>query len=249
VWTVIRKTYVSFKLLFAGSVMMLLGSHLGTSATVIYNNGSPNQADAEDISEFTAADDFILSSNAIITGATFWASADVDPFTSQFSGTVGWGIFGDNAGEPGALLASGYDSAPKLMDTGIQIFGTEEYKVDLALPMVTLGSGHYWLGLHEGAFGTPDDGSTIYWDTTGSQTESLPMITSDLAGSGGWFQGLPENNLDLAFQLEGNPDVSSSVPEPNLLLPVLMVSGGCLLLRRHLARQRQRHHRANCSDR
>jgi len=220
------------KNLAAGMVLLALFRVCAVSTT-IYNNGSPNQADAENMTSFIAADDFQLSSAATLTGITFWSSADVDPFTSQFSGVIGWGIFSSGGGIPGTLLASGFDSQPTLIDTGVQIFGTEEYEISVALPSVGLTSGTYWLGLHEGDFGTPDDGTPIYWDTTASQTGSVPMVTSDLTGVSGWFPGLAETNLDLAFELSGNPGGSVLAPEPTLTWPMLMLLGlGWFWLRR-----------------
>jgi len=220
------------KNLVAGMVMLTIFSVCASSST-IYNNGSPNQADAENITSFIAADDFQLNAGSTLTAITFWASADVDPFSSQFSGVIGWGIFSNGSGIPGTLLASGFDAQPTLTDTGVQIFGTEEYQISISLPSVGLNSGTYWLGLHEGAFSAPDDGTPIYWDTTGSQTGAVPMVTSDLSGVSGWFPGLSENNLDLAFELSGNPGVSVSAPEPAMTFPVLvLLSVGCFWISR-----------------
>lgn len=219
-----------FRPFFPCIVMALVSALPGSSAT-LYNNGSPNQQDGEDISLFIGADDFVLNSDAIVNGATFWASADVDPFFSQFSGTVGWGIFADNSGLPGPLIASGSDSSPTLSDTGVQILGTEEYQISFAIPSIPLDTGTYWLGLHENTFGTPDDGTTVYWDTTGSQSGSVAMITSDLSGMSGWFVGLGGSGSDLAFELSGSSEEPTSTPEPNTAFLLVMALGGCRCIR------------------
>ncbi len=153
---------------------------------ILYVNGAPNHSDGANITGFVGADDFTLSSAATLTGGTFWSSANSDPFGASFSGTIGWAILTDSGGTPGTILASGSDSAPVLTDTGVQIFGTEEWRIDFSLGAVNLGQGTYWLALHESPLGAPDDGTTIYWDTTGSQTGSLSQITADVTGASGW---------------------------------------------------------------
>ncbi len=215
---------------------------LAANASTLYNNGAPDQLDGREMSSFIAADDFKLSTAVSLTGAAFWSSSNIDPFASQFSGVVGWAIFSDNAGAPGALLASGADAAPALTDTGLQILGTEEFRIDITLPPTLLTAGTYWLGLHENSLGTPTDGTSIYWDTTSSQTGSSAMVTNDLTGSGGWYQASPGIGPDLAFILSGtavnsNPVVNAA-PEPGFLVP------SCLLLAAALFRVGTRHSRA-----
>jgi hypothetical protein len=223
------------RFVLAPLLALSIGGATATAST-IYTTGAPNQADGLDISEFVAADNFTLSVGSTITGLTFFASANVDPFTSQFSNTLGYGIFANNNGVPGSLIASGSNSAPVLVDTGNQILGTEEWAISMALPSLSLAPGTYWLGLHENALGTPDDGTTIYWDTASSQTGFAPMSTDDLFGASGWYPGLSEN-LDLAFQLNGSFDTGAS-PEPNQFWALLAI-GACTL-----AWSVQRHRRA-----
>jgi hypothetical protein len=131
-------------------------------ATTIYNNGAPDQSDGSNITGFVAADDFILDSAVTLTGGTFWSSPNFDPFTSQFSCTIGWAIHADRGGTPCTILFSGSDSSPVLTDTGVQIFGTEEWRIVFSLGSLNLGPGTFWLVLHEGALGTPDDGTTSF---------------------------------------------------------------------------------------
>jgi len=230
--------------LIARFSLLALAAFLTCSTTAysstIYNNGSPNQADGLDISGFIAADDFTLGTSATVSGVIFYASANVDPFTSQFSGTIGYGLFTNDNGTPGTLMASGYDTNAVLSDTGNSIFGTEEYQIAISLPSIPISAGTYWLGLHEGAFGTPDDGTTIYWDTTSSQTGSLPMVTSDLSGSGGWYPGLSETTYDLAFALDGSTS-NAQTPEPSTFAPVLLFSVSLIVLRKASTRRSENH--------
>jgi hypothetical protein len=185
-------------------------------ATTIYNNGAPNQSDGANITGFVAADDFLLNGIVSLTGGSFWSSANFDPFTDSFSGTIGWAILADMIGAPGTILFSGSDSSPVLTDTGVQIFGTEEWRIDFSFGSVNLIPGTYWLALHEGALGTPDDGTTIFWDTTGSQTGSLSQITADVTGASGWSTNTALNGgsgSDLAFLLTGS--TGTATPEPS----------------------------------
>jgi hypothetical protein len=197
---------------FAAVMIVLPCAHGST----VYNNGAPDQSDGANITGFVAADDFTLGVGVTLTGGTFWSSANFDPFGDSFSGTIGWAVLADSSGSPGAILFSGADSAPVLTDTGVQIFGTEEWEIDFSLGSVSLGPGTYWLALHESALGTPDDGSTIYWDTTGSQTGSLSQITADVTAASGWSSNtalVNGNGSDLAFLLSSNS--GTSTPEPS----------------------------------
>jgi hypothetical protein len=191
-------------------------------ASAVYDNGGPNQVDGANITAYVSADDFTMATPSTLTGVNFWSSADIDPYSSQFSGTIGWGILSDNGGTPGELLYSGADSAPSLFDTSNQIDGTEEWELTVALPSITLDAGTYWLALHEGPLGTPDDGTEIYWDTTSNQTGSVAMQTGDVSGASGWFPSTFSSGAggDLAFQLTGSLDAS---PEPPFVFPVAVL--------------------------
>jgi len=213
--------------------LVLIVTSLSSSvdASVIYDNGSPNQVDGANITAYLSADDFTIATASTLTGANFWSSADTDPYQSQFSGTFGWGLFLDNGGAPGALLYSGADSSPNLVDTSTQIGGTEEWEVEIHLPSIGLAAGTYWLALHEGPLGTPDDGTELYWDTTSNLAGSVAMQTSDLSGSSGWFPAdFSSGPGDLAFQLIGSVE---SAPEPSFLLLVsaLLLLGSARILK------------------
>jgi hypothetical protein len=197
----------------AAAFLFLASAHAGT----IYNNGPPDQADGANITGFVAADDFALAGSVTLTGGSFWSSANFDPFANSFSGTIGWGILANVSGSPGSILFSGSDSSPVLTDTGVQIFGTEEWRIDFSLGSINLNSGIYWLALHEGSLGTPDDGTTIFWDTTGSQTGSLSQFTADVTGASGWSfnSGLRSGSgSDLAFLLSGTSGGGTPTPSP-----------------------------------
>jgi hypothetical protein len=183
-------------------------------ASTIYTNGAPNQANGSNISGFATADDFTLGGAFTLTGLTFWSSANFDPFGGEFSGTIGWAILSDSGGLPNTVLFFGSDNAPLLTDTGVDILGTREWRIDVALPSINLLAGSYWLALREGAWGSANDGSTIYWDTTGNTTGALPLFTADLTGASGWTDA--GMGSDLAFELsDGGATV---IPEPSSFL-------------------------------
>jgi hypothetical protein len=197
-------------------------------ASILYNNGAPDQSDGSNITGFVAADDFALAGSVTLTAGSFWSSANFDPFGSSFSGTIGWAILADASGSPGSILFSGSDSSPVLTDTGLQIFGTEEWRIDFSFGSINLNAGTYWLGLHEGALGTPDDGTTIFWDTTGSQTGALSQITADVTGASGWSfnSGLRGGSgSDLAFQLSGTSGGGTPTPTPEPSSVALLGTG------------------------
>jgi hypothetical protein len=208
----------NFKLLLKLLLFLIVSSAAyNLHASVIYDNGVPNRVDGTNITAYVSADNFSIATMSTLTGVNFWSSADTDPYQSQFSGTVGWGVLLDNGGVPGVLLYSGADSSPSLFDTSAQIGGTEEWELQIELPSIVLDAGTYWLALHEGPLGTPDDGTEIYWDTTSNLTGSAAMLTSDVSGASGWFPSAFGSGAgsDLAFQLTGSLD---SAPEPSLLL-------------------------------
>ena len=227
--------------MFKFTVVLLAAGGLLQAGT-LYNNGAPDQADGANITGFVAADDFTLAGlvTLIGPGGSFWSSANFDPFGNSFSGTIGWAILADASGSPGSILFSGSDSSPVLTDTGVQIFGTEEWRIDFSLGSVNLNSGTYWLALHEGALGTPDDGTTIFWDTTGNQTGSLSQFTADLTAASGWafYRGLRGGRgSDLAFQLSGTGSGGGTpTPEPSTLGLVSVALVGISILRK-LARR------------
>jgi hypothetical protein len=197
-------------------------------AAVVYDGGAPDGADGFRLSSGVIANQFTLTNAATLQGLMFFGGADINDVASQFVGTIGFRILSDNAGAPGTSQALGSDSTVQLINNGTQNFGTDEYRFLVNLGSISLGVGTYWLALHEGTMGTAYDGTTIYWDSTGSAPAGTPNAqgTFDLSGLSGYVAG----NFKLAFQLLDSP-AYNAVPEPSTW--VLMLSaGGILLLRR-----------------
>jgi len=167
----------------------------------VFNNGTPNDFDSYGITASRTADDFTLSSATTIASVRFYWGPTTGRPLSDFSGTITYAIYNNNAGSIGALIASATVTASASTPTGgfrSTCGGAPNcpnYAVtfNLATPL-NLAAGTYWLELHEGGSLTSNDGTTTYWATA--------------AGAGNARQctlclGLPSTtyNVNLAFQL------------------------------------------------
>lgn len=125
--------------------------------------------DSWPIGDWVEASDFSLAATTRISAAEVWlADEEVndDGLLGSFSGTLGWAIYQDNgSGKPGAILYSGQDAAPLVVDTGEQdVADSDIARVRLRFGRtLTLPPGAYWLALHEGEWGEPFDGTDLYW--------------------------------------------------------------------------------------
>src|SRR5437016_3023348 len=100
-----RQTFVRATLI----VTLVCSVHAGTAhgQSVIYDNGEPNHTDSSNISYFTGAEDFTLSSNQTITAVRAWLYGN-----SGYAGSVAWAIYSDSSSHsPGGVLASGNSAA------------------------------------------------------------------------------------------------------------------------------------------
>ena len=156
------------------------------------------------------ANDFLLPASGSLNGFTAWLSDDVaddDGVLDSFSGTLGWAIYSNNAGQPGTLLASGQDTAPTLTDTGVQdASGCDIVRVDVGFPSaVSLPAGRYWLALHEGNWGSPSDGSIVWWQYA-NQVDFNQMYFS-----GSWHPtGAATDNAFVIWEDFSNRSISKS---------------------------------------
>jgi hypothetical protein len=70
----------------------------------------------------------------------------------------------DNAGAPGAVVASGTDPSPVFADTGLQALGGDQVRVTIELDgLPALAPGSYWIGIRETSPTAPDDGTAVWW--------------------------------------------------------------------------------------
>jgi hypothetical protein len=122
--------------------------------------------DGYDIStQVFASDVFVDFATEVTELQAFLVDGDAgdDGALGSFGGTLGWAIYQDAAGKPGALVASGEGPATAF-DTGLQSVGDHDIvrvEVPLGQTVSLAAETLYWLAFHEGDWGSPADGSTI----------------------------------------------------------------------------------------
>ena len=77
-----------------------------TYAYRVYDNGPSTDSGGSAIGHLIAADDFILDTDAVLTGASVDVS-DGAGGAGHWDGTVQWWIMSNNGGAPGTVIASG----------------------------------------------------------------------------------------------------------------------------------------------
>ncbi|MDQ1349280.1 MAG: hypothetical protein QG573_2659 [Acidobacteriota bacterium] len=155
------------------------------------------------ISSYISASDFFLATPRRIDSLDAWLG-DVGPENGQldfFSGTLSWAIYSDASGDPGTLVASGTDSTPSLLDSGLNFnSGGDIVRVRIELsPAPNLAAGTWWLALHEGAWGSASDGSNVSWVMYPSTFNSTSRQAEDETNPGSWYELFSAH--DLAFVL------------------------------------------------
>ena len=176
-------------------------SLLPPSGTVIYNNGAPNLANGNEMTQWMQAEDFTLASPAVVNDVIFW---DIEA-TSAYQGSIYWSINANNAGTPGAQLFSGTEAAVTRTATGGSAFGLTEFQNEFSIAPVSIPAGSYWLELHNGPV-TSTTRADFYWETTG--TGAGVFGQEDVAPFG---DGFSSNGQEHAFELLN----VEAVPEPS----------------------------------
>lgn len=174
-----------------------------SAQTVVYDNGDPNSIQAYEMSAWIEADDFFFGSSTTFDQIRFW---DVEASGGYDGNGFQWWIFDDNGGSPGSILYSGTAASPTRQDQGQYdgFVGYELFQNDFSISSLTLGSGTYWLGLHNG--GADYTRREIYWATTD------PNVSNTSNSSfGGTMDNWALNGDQLAFKLLNS---ETTVPEP-----------------------------------
>lgn len=188
------------------------------SAVTLYDNGAPDLVSGTQMSEFLVAENFTLGSPSDLSNLRFWT---VQSGAADYSGSVYWGIYADNAGSPGALVAGGSTAATAgALAGGSTGFGYAAWVYNVPVS-VSLAAGSFWLGLHNGPLSSIDP-TEMLWATTASVSAPQGMYLD-----GVWVSTLNEH----AFLIEG-----TVVPEPGAA--VLMLAG--LAAMASVARRRAR---------
>ncbi|MGZ3182553.1 MAG: PEP-CTERM sorting domain-containing protein [Telluria sp.] len=188
-------------------VVTALGWTLSAHATpVLYDNGSPILTSGYNVVRNWLADDFALAAPGSVLAFRVWMSAEEPAYLRD----VGWAIYADDGGKPGAVLVSGSGPGQRTLIGNVAFFN---YRIDFTLPQrLDLAQGRYWLGLD----GVPNpDNPYAYWTGTGPNA-SLPSMQSPNDAGMNWFM----NGQEFAFQILG-------VPEPS---PAAMFALGLVLL-------------------
>jgi hypothetical protein len=182
----------------------LVSAALSSRAGLLLDNGAPDLSDASEMTHWIDANQFTLSSNSILWQVRFW---DAEASTS-FQGTVYWEIHSDNGGGvPGPVLFSGLSTNVTHSATGRAIFGAyPEYVDNFDLPSVFLGTGNYWLVLHNGPLSN-NLGRDIFWEQA-INSSTAPSLTQPAPFTGPWESNGASSQL--AFQLYGVPDTAKA---------------------------------------
>lgn len=183
------------------------------SASVIYNDGSPNKANGNEMTEWIQSEDFTLSTSQTIAGVKFWDFQNAN----SYNGSISWFIYSDNAGVPGSILDQGNVASTRTV-TGMYVPASySEYENEFSTGNLTLGPGTYHLGLHNGP--TSDTSrAEFYWETT-SLNGTPTGDEVNLQAASAWSN----NGQEHAFELLG----STATPEPGSFL--LLGLGGIAL--------------------
>ena len=177
------------------------------NAALLYDNGSPNQADGNEMTAWIQAEDFNLTAGATITGVRFW---DFTYGGSGYNGSITWQIYSDSNGQPGTVLASGNTAAVTRTPTGVNTYFGPEMQDDFSVGSVNLNPGTYWVGLHNGPL-THDSRDELYWETTDINSTTAGNEDAAPFGDKSWYN----NGQEHAFELYGNTE---QVPEPSIML-------------------------------
>ncbi len=194
-------------------------------ADVIYDNGAPNLANGNEMTQWIQSEDFSLLSSVSITGIKFWT------IEGGFDGTINWSITNDDkSGEPGVSLAGGTVAPSTRTSTGNSTFFGDEFVYVLSIAQLDLGPGLYHLLLHNGPL-TNDTRSEFYWETTDGNGTQTGLEDETPFGDASWVN----NGQEHAFQLLGGTDNGggNDVPEPGTLAMLFgAAASGLVLVRR-----------------
>lgn len=199
-------TMGKLKLLAAAAALSLAAG--AAEATVIYNNGGPNDVSGNETTFWIQAEDFSFAAGATVGGAGVYlaGSGSIDAWDGAFE----YWIFADAGAQPGAALQTGV-VAPTVSDTGIPwCCGGNAYlfEFDLLTPFNAAPGVTYWLAIH--AAEDFDSRDEIYWVTTNDNATATGQ--ESLEGTlDNWFS----NGAEHAFYLTGVRQVG--VPEPATL--------------------------------
>ncbi len=196
-------------------------------AATVFDQG-PLLNDGGVRSVFRNADDFTLPAASTLTGATFYLVQDVRQPSDYYNPGIGYELFADLNGTPGALLQSGSAIATRTAlalppYAGISYLQFFSWAFDFATPLATLADTRYWIGVQQSddiALGILQNGAN-------------PGASAQIGvGAGGSY--VPRGP-GLAFSVQGTAITDpGAVPEPATWGMMLLGFGvtGCAMRRR-----------------
>ncbi len=179
----------------------------------IYGNGTPNTISGNEATAFLQAEDFTLSNLTSLTGVRFWAFYFND-IAAGYLGSVDWGIYSDNNGQPGSALFFGLTTPVVTAGAANCCVGVDAM-LEFTLPNAQLAAGTYWLALHNGP-ASQSNLEDFYWQTTNANATSRGVQQASPFGNGSWAT----TNLEHAFELDGRlvQGASGEVPEASTFI-------------------------------
>jgi PEP-CTERM motif-containing protein len=200
-------------------IASILAPSRAAAQQVVVNGGAPNQGIGQNIfDDGQSATVFSLTDALNFDAVRFWGILGQ---STPYNPDIFWQILADDGGMPGAtVVASGDAIAMSTFDTELQDFpGFYSWQFDLGVGPQTLGSGIFWLALHDGRV---DPSPDAMFDPTAYTGSGLIWETSDAAGAN-MFQQFdvapdwgPTGDTELAFDLTSAGSVTTT-PEPATL--------------------------------
>lgn len=165
---------------FGPLLLFVLAGTTGSMAAPLYDNGPPGQITGFEMTRWIDADDFTLSSAAVVANIKFWNVQR----GSDFQSSIVWQIYSNSPNNtPGALLYSGTSLNLAHVATGGNAFGFPEFVNTFDIVPVSLQPGVYWLALHNGPL-TNNTDQLVFWEATrqigptASQSDIAPFSGS-----------------------------------------------------------------------
>jgi hypothetical protein len=180
------------------------------AAQAVYSSGAPNGGVGWNIfDDNQAAALFSTTSTLAFDDIRFWGILPDGPL---YTPTMYWSIYADDAGAPGAAVATGSALTTAVLRASVGA-GFSSWQFDFDVGDQSLASGMYWLALHDGPLDpTIVTGSTLFWETVNSGQYAIQTFSIDDS----WNVINPdlESGDGLAFELRETPSVVGT-PEPS----------------------------------